>query len=108
MSKRDDEAAVFERVSHKLKTVGIEVAVDSLISVAGDPKAPSPARATAGTTLLRAAGMIVTGKEHASGGKPPSEMSPDEVTAALAQLRQDLAARAPGDGSGDDDAGVFE
>lgn len=103
MSKRDDEREAFTRVSHKLKTIGIEVAVDSLIAVAGDAKAPAPARATAGTSLLRAAGMISTSKDAARVEKSPAEMSPEELTEALDGLRQRLAGRA-----GDETEGVFE
>jgi hypothetical protein len=103
MTKRDEEREAFTRVSHKLKTIGIEVAVDSLIAVAGDAKAPAPARATAGTSLLRAAGMISTTKESARTDKSPAEMSPEELDEALTALRQDLAGRRSG---GDD--GVFD
>ncbi|MBZ9889463.1 hypothetical protein LB559_16170 [Mesorhizobium sp. BR1-1-3] len=105
MSKKDEEREAFARVSHKLKTVGIEVAVDSLIAVAGDPKAPAPARSTAGTSLLRAAGMISTGsKDAVRADKSPAEMSPEELEDALTALRQDLAGRR----SGEDSDGVFE
>ncbi|GLQ82611.1 hypothetical protein GCM10007881_61340 [Mesorhizobium huakuii] len=105
MSKKDEEREAFARVSHKLKTIGIEVAVDSLISVAADAKAPPPARATAGTSLLRAAGMISTSsKDAARAEKSPAEMSPEELTEALEGLRRDLAGRR----AGDEADGVFE
>lgn len=106
MTKRDDEREAFTRVSHKLKTIGIEVAVNSLIAVAGDGKAPAPARATAGTSLLRAAGMISTSsKEAARADKSPAEMSKEELDDALDALRRDLAARRYG---GDEADGVFD
>ena len=104
MTKRDEEREAFTRVSHKLKTIGIEVAVDSLIAVAGDAKAHSGARATAGTSLLRAAGIISTSKETARTDKSPAEMTPEELDEALTTLRQDLAGRR----TGDETEGVFD
>ncbi|WP_457940836.1 hypothetical protein [Mesorhizobium sp. 10J20-29] len=89
-SKRNESSEeVYERVHELLMTRGIVAAVESLIAVAEDPKAPAPARATAGTSLLRAAGMFAAGK---AGGKQklPSEMTPEELTNTLAKLRSDL------------------
>lgn len=98
MSSKDKEREAFARVSHKLKTIGIEVAVDSLIAVAGDAKAPPPARATAGTSLLRAAGMISTSsKDAARPEKSQAEMSPEELVDALDTLKRDLAGRRAAD-----------
>jgi len=88
--RKEQPDEVHARVYELLHTRGIEVAINSLIAVADDPKAPAPARATAGSALLRSAGFFDRERDDA-GGKPPSEMSPEELSAALARLKRELA-----------------
>jgi len=85
------EVEALERARHLLRTTGLETAINSLIAVCADPKSPAPAKATAGVALMRANGLLNDKTER--GGKPPSEMSPEELAEALADLKADLAAR---------------
>ncbi|RUY28909.1 MULTISPECIES: hypothetical protein [unclassified Mesorhizobium] len=99
MTKQREETPeqVFDRVTLRLRTRGLIAAVDSLIAVAEDTKAPPPARATAGTALLRANGLLLTDKATKAGGKAPAELSPDELASALDKLKRELADRHGGD-----------
>ena len=42
----------------RVEAEGIEIAYKALLAVCGDPKAPAQAKATAATTIFRAAGML--------------------------------------------------
>lgn len=90
MSKRKDREEAMERVRHQVQTVGIEAASKALIDVCNDPKAPAPARATAGTTLFRAAGFF--DPEAKAPAKEPHEMSFDELRAQDEQLGREREA----------------
>ena len=89
--KKDIEYETAERVMHKLRTTGLESAVDALIAVCADPKAAAPAKSAAGAALLRANGLY--GEKPNRTQKPASEMSPEELSEALDELKSDLAAR---------------
>ncbi|MEW9838006.1 hypothetical protein [Mesorhizobium marinum] len=88
--KKETPDEVHERVFEMLHTRGIEVAINGLIAVAEDPKAPAPARATAGAALLRSAGFFDRDRDDLS-DKKPSEMSPEELSRALQRLKRELA-----------------
>ena len=80
---------------------GAGVAYRALLDVAADKKAPAPARATAGVAILRAAGLFSTSADGAH-EKEPHEMSPEELSAAVAKMRAQIAehdrrAATPGD-----------
>lgn len=108
-SKADIEVETLNRVMHKLRTTGIEAAVDALIAVCADPKAAAPAKSAAGAALLRANGLY--GEKPNRSQKPPSEMSPEELSEALDELKADLAARkaveADDDGSSGSEGGAL-
>ncbi len=89
-TKKETPDEVHERVFELLHTRGIEVAINGLIAVAEDPKAPAPARATAGAALLRSAGFYDRDRDDLA-DKKPSEMSPDELNRTLQRLRRELA-----------------
>lgn len=111
MTREESPEQVFERVSHRLRTRGLIAAVDSLIAVAEDTKAPPPARATAGTALLRANGLLLTDKATKAGSKTPAELSPEELAKVLDKLKRELADRQGGQAADEDDSdesGVFE
>lgn len=76
----------------RIQTDGVTAAVDALIGVCRDAKAPAPAKASAGAALLRAAGLLTPG-EDAGTDRGPSEMSAAELKAAVARLKRDLNAR---------------
>ncbi|WP_181182099.1 MULTISPECIES: hypothetical protein [unclassified Mesorhizobium] len=79
---------LFERVSLRLRTVGLESAVEALIAVCTDKGSPMPARATAGVALLRANGMLVDKAEGGKKSKAPHEMTGDELQAAIDRLKR--------------------
>lgn len=108
MTAKKDETpeALFERVSLRLRTVGLESAVDALIAVCTDKGSPMPARATAGVALLRANGMLVDKADGGKKTKAPHEMTGDELQAEIDRLKrsaQHVQAGNPEDG--DDSAG---
>ena len=47
-----------DALRRKIRREGAQAAYESLLAVCRDPKAPSPAKATAGVALLRAAGLL--------------------------------------------------
>ena len=98
--KKDIEAETFERARHLLRTTGLEVAINSLIAVCQDTKAPAPAKATAGVALMRANGLLNDKTDRSD--KALSEMSPEEINESLAQLKADLASRTRGSDDGDE------
>jgi hypothetical protein len=65
-----------------------QVAMDALVKVARDPKAPAAARAAAARTLLESLGDIGRLQElaHAS-EKPLTSMSQNEIDLEIARLR---------------------
>ncbi|KAA3447127.1 hypothetical protein C7I87_28125 [Mesorhizobium sp. SARCC-RB16n] len=84
--------ALFERVSLRLRTVGLESAVEALINVCVDKGSPPPAKATAGVALLRANGMLVDKAGSGKKVKDPSEMTGDELQDAIDRLKRDARA----------------
>ncbi|MBL8577768.1 MAG: hypothetical protein JNK47_11110 [Mesorhizobium sp.] len=85
-----------ERVTHRIRTEGIEAALDALLGVCRDEKSAAPARSSAGTAIFRAAGFFDANREDAT-KKAPSEMSPQELAAALQKLKRELSERSPPD-----------
>jgi len=79
---------LFERVSLRLRTVGLESAVEALINVCADKASPSPAKATAGVALLRANGMLLDKAGSGKKTKDPSEMTGDELQAEIDRLKR--------------------
>lgn len=104
MTKQDSEAdAVLEKTRHLLRTTGLAAAAEALISVCQDKTAPAPAKATAAVAIARINGLMVDGA-GAAPKKSAAEMSPEELTNALADLKRQLADRRGAD-LGDDDSG---
>ncbi|WP_168217418.1 hypothetical protein [Paracoccus liaowanqingii] len=92
-------------LTHRIDTIGAEAAFQALLEVCQDKKAAAPARATAGTSLLRAAGRFDKDRYRAS-DKPPEDMSAAELAAAIARLkaeREGLLADLSSDPDDDDD-----
>lgn len=110
MSKKDTEEAVLERTRHRLRTTGLEAAVEALIGVCQDKAAPAPAKATAGVAIMRANGLMLD-KSAGTPQKSAAEMSPEELTGALDELKRRLAERQGNQadpGGEDDESGVFD
>lgn len=93
MTKRKDQLEALEQVRDKILTEGIEAAANALIAVCRDDKAPAPARSTAGTSLLRAAGFFDRRANDGS-GKELHEMTGRELEAHLQQLERERRALA--------------
>ncbi|TIP24261.1 MAG: hypothetical protein E5X67_29895 [Mesorhizobium sp.] len=91
MTKKDTEEAVLERTRHRLRTTGLEAAVEALIGVCQDKAAPAPAKATAGVAIMRANGLMLD-KSAGAPQKSAAEMTPEELTGALDALKGQLAA----------------
>jgi len=87
MLDTDDVQKAREWFRVKVRTKGLKVALNALIDVAADSKAPAPARATAGTSLMRAAGAFSKAEEEALEAKPVDQMTQAEMTRELAKLR---------------------
>lgn len=81
-----DPRAAIESQRRRIAMIGVPAAVTALIDVCEDKKAPAPARATAGTSLLRAAGMFDRAAD-ANQEREPSEMTPAELSRAIADLQ---------------------
>lgn len=90
MPKKDPIAAQRDLL-RRVQSEGLEVAYEALVAVCKDPKAPAPAKATAGTTLFRAGGAFDKDAQRGN-AKPPEEMTAEEITARLAELRAQQAA----------------
>lgn len=89
----DDDAR--EEIGRLLRGRALRVAVQAAIDVAGDEKAPAPARATASGLLLRAAGMFDRSADHAE-EKQPHEMTPQDLQRAIDRIKRDSGRRGVG------------
>lgn len=81
-----DHEGARDGLSRKLRTEGAVIAYDTAVSICRDPKATAAAKASAVNSLFRAAGFFAN-REDDNGGKQPSEMTADEIDAALRRLR---------------------
>ena len=92
------------RLRELIQTEGADAAYQALVNVCRDPKAAAPAKATAGTSLLRAGGFF--DKNDDDGGKGLSEMSREELRCEIDRIERCMQTpEADGDGDG---GGVFE
>ena len=77
-----DEADLRDELTHKMRTEGALVAYRTALKICRDPKATAAAKASAVNSLFRAGGFFAN-QDTGDRTKDPSEMSPDEVKAAL-------------------------
>ncbi len=93
----------------KIQTEGAEAAYAALVAVCNDSKAPAPAKATAGTSLLRAAGYFE--KVDDPEDKELYELTPPElerIMQNLVRMRDQIEAAERGDVDDDgEEDGVF-
>lgn len=106
MSSFKDRRETMEIARHRVQTDGVEAAVDALISVCRDPNAPAPAKSTAGTSLLRAAGFF--DRDSSQQEKEPHEMTAAELRAHTAQLERARDAMLAQMGAGGDGGNAFD
>ena len=78
---------------------GVPAALNCLLEITGNPKAPAGARVQAAKVLMDKAGF---GISDAMQGKEPHEMSPGELAEAIAKLEAMAAAKATPIGPGPD------
>jgi hypothetical protein len=84
--KSNEVHAQKQELLTRIQTEGAETAYQAALEVCRDKKAPAPARATCATTILRAGGYL-NAKDEGGLGKQPHEMSLDEISAQLRDLR---------------------
>lgn len=77
MSAASERREAMERAKHLLQTQGVIAAVEALVAVCRDPKAPAPAKSTAGTSILRAGGFF--DQKNSEPEKDLSQMSMQEL-----------------------------
>ena len=88
MTKNKETPAVaLSNVKRRIQLEGAAAAVEALITVCRDTKAPAPARATAGTTLLRAAGFFQKMEDVFE--KKPHEMTAAEISEAIERFKNE-------------------
>ena len=87
MPDGDEVQQAKEWFRREVRTRGLRVALNALIDVAADSKAPAPARATAGTSLMRAAGAFSKAEEEALEAKPIEQMTAAQMDREIAKLR---------------------
>jgi hypothetical protein len=68
-----------DELRREIRDRGARVAYEALIGVCLDPKAPAPAKATAGTTILRVGGYLEKTDDRRDGGPELSEERLEEL-----------------------------
>jgi hypothetical protein len=82
-----------EALVREMRTVGARAAYQALLDVCQDKKAPAPARATAGTSILRASGFFKRADDD-DHEKPIHEMSVAEMDRKIQALDRKRQRRA--------------
>jgi hypothetical protein len=101
MSAAKERKQAMEQAKHMLSTVGVIAAVEALVSVCRDPKSPAPAKATAGTSILRAGGFF--DQKNNDGEKELHQMSMQELRDLANRLENEKQALLDGSDIGDED-----
>lgn len=101
MSAAKERKQAMEQAKHIVQTEGVLVAVEALLAVCRDPKAPAPAKATAGTSILRAGGFF--DQKNNEPDKDLSQMSWEELSEYRNRLETEKAALLNGSDIGDED-----
>ena len=91
--------------AHIVATEGLRIAYETAVSICRDPKAAAPAKATAITAILRAAGAFDR-KEEGSDIEPHS-MTGKQLEREIARLKKRSVVLAPGGRGGRNGGGVF-
>ena len=87
-----DETEVRDELTHKMRTEGALIAYRTAVKICRDPKAKAAAKASAVNSLFRAGGFFAN-QESGDREKDPSEMTSDEVKAALRKAKTSLTNR---------------
>lgn len=83
-----DEDGERDALRREIRADGARIAFNALKSVCQDPKAPAQAKATAGTTILRAAGLFEKREENDEAD--PHSWSAAKLTSEIARLEGQL------------------
>lgn len=73
----------------RIRTEGVLAAYEASLAVCRDPKAPAAARATASSTLFRAAGLF--DRKDNEETLEPHEMTPAQLASAVKRMERRLA-----------------
>lgn len=84
----DDEREALRR---EIRAGGARIAFNALKSVCQDSKAPAQAKATAGTTILRAAGLFE--KQEETNNSDLHKVPPEKLANEIARLEAEEARR---------------
>jgi len=87
--KRVDVEAVQRDLRYRLRTEGAEAAYQALLEVCRSSTAPMPAKATAGTALLRSAGLDKPEKDVAE--KELFELTAEELDREVRRIKAEMA-----------------
>lgn len=102
-----DLIAALEEARRTIVLNGVPAAVKALTEIANDTKAPAPARATAGTSLFRAAGLFEKPGDRLE-EKPVHEWTAEELQRALIKIERDLSAGDVAEDDAEAEPNVFE
>jgi hypothetical protein len=87
--EQEPASVALDELRTEIPRNGARAAYDALLAVARDPKAPAPARATAGVAILRASGLFEK-SDAADESKPLSEMTPEELNHLIRRHEREL------------------
>lgn len=99
MTAAKERRQAMEQAKHLLQTEGVIAAVEALLAVCRDHKAPAPAKATAGTSILRAGGFF--DQKNNEPDKDLSQMSWEELSEYRNRLENEKEAMLNGSDEGD-------
>lgn len=85
-----------EELIEEIQTRGAWAAYLASREVCENPNAPANARAQAASNILRAAGFFALTDDSRRARKEPSEMTPDELAASIAELDRERSAAGSG------------
>ena len=86
-----DHTPSMSELREEIRTVAAREAIDALRAVCKDPKATSQAKATAATSIMRAAGFF-SGEDDEPDDKPLSELTAAELAKRADRARARLEA----------------
>lgn len=86
-------------IAEDARTQGALAAYRSALEICDDPKASPSARASSQRVILDMAGFLDRSEREANRTKDPSEMSADEIDAAVRRLRGHRALLSDNDGA---------
>lgn len=96
-------AEVTRQQVERLQTEGLQTAVDCLLSIAGDPRAPAGARVQASKVILDRTLGVQEGDVS-----DPSSLSPEKLAELISTLQRSIELKAKDVTPGPSEPGVFD